>query len=174
MTAVKKARSPKVAHASGSAIDQVDTTYLQTLMGYNARRAALSIIELFLERLAPYGGQERRQVSEGIPGAIFKLTLDITHPLAYGMSPEYFSLKTGAQAYQHLKNVWNVGTISDQLMVSGFAGAEARKAQKNTTVFAVESKGSGSAIYLVDNPLFRAFWENGKFLFSNALFFAGF
>ena len=38
-----------------TAVDQVDTRYLQTLMGYNARRAALSIIELFLERLAPYG-----------------------------------------------------------------------------------------------------------------------
>lgn len=38
-----------------AAVDQVDTRYLQTLMGYNARRAALSIIELFLERLAPYG-----------------------------------------------------------------------------------------------------------------------
>jgi DNA-binding MarR family transcriptional regulator len=36
-------------------VDTVDTAYLQTLMGYNARRAALSIIELFLERLAPYG-----------------------------------------------------------------------------------------------------------------------
>jgi hypothetical protein len=35
--------------------EQIDTRYLQTLMGYNARRAALSIIELFLERLAPYG-----------------------------------------------------------------------------------------------------------------------
>jgi len=33
----------------------VDTSYLQTLMGYNARRAALSIIGLFLERMAPYG-----------------------------------------------------------------------------------------------------------------------
>ena len=38
-----------------TAIDKVDTSFLQTLMGYNARRAALSIIELFLERLAPYG-----------------------------------------------------------------------------------------------------------------------
>ncbi len=36
-------------------MDVVDTGYLQTLMGYNARRAALSIIEVFLERLAPYG-----------------------------------------------------------------------------------------------------------------------
>ena len=38
-----------------AAIDKVDTRFLQTLMGYNARRAALSIIELFLVRLAPYG-----------------------------------------------------------------------------------------------------------------------
>ena len=38
-----------------TAIDKVDTSFLQTLMGYKARRAALSIIELFLERLAPYG-----------------------------------------------------------------------------------------------------------------------
>jgi DNA-binding MarR family transcriptional regulator len=36
------------------AIDVVDTSYLQTLLGYNARRAALSIIEVFLERMAVY------------------------------------------------------------------------------------------------------------------------
>jgi len=38
-----------------SAVDPVDTRYLQTLVGYNARRAALSIIGVFLERLAVYG-----------------------------------------------------------------------------------------------------------------------
>ena len=45
----------KVAKSAASSTEQVDTRYLQSLMGYNARRAALSIIELFLERLAPYG-----------------------------------------------------------------------------------------------------------------------
>ena len=35
--------------------DAVDTRYLQSLLGYNARRAALSIIGVFLERLAVYG-----------------------------------------------------------------------------------------------------------------------
>jgi len=53
--AAKKARPSRTPPAPGLAIGQVDTTYLQTLMGYNARRAALSIIELFLERLAPFG-----------------------------------------------------------------------------------------------------------------------
>jgi DNA-binding MarR family transcriptional regulator len=55
MPIAQKTRSPKIDPASVPAIDPVDTTYLQTLIGYNARRAALSIIELFLERLAPYG-----------------------------------------------------------------------------------------------------------------------
>lgn len=54
-----KGTTPRTAPAprtrKSPSIDQVDTSYLQTLMGYNARRAALSIIELFLERLAPYG-----------------------------------------------------------------------------------------------------------------------
>ena len=33
---------------------KIDTTYLETLLGYNARRAALVIIELFLKRMAVY------------------------------------------------------------------------------------------------------------------------
>mgnify|MGYP001765290408 CR=1 FL=1 len=35
-------------------VDQVNTTYLESLVGYNARRAALVVIELFLERMAAY------------------------------------------------------------------------------------------------------------------------
>ena len=46
-----KARSRE----AGAAVDQVDTGYLQTLLGYNARRTALLIIETFLQRMAPYG-----------------------------------------------------------------------------------------------------------------------
>lgn len=38
-----------------TAVEQVNTSYLQTLLGYNARRAALSIIEGFLERMAEFG-----------------------------------------------------------------------------------------------------------------------
>ena len=45
----------KAASSEVASVEQVDTSYLQTLMGYNARRAALSIIGQFLERMAPYG-----------------------------------------------------------------------------------------------------------------------
>lgn len=39
---------------SAPAVDQVDTSYLEGLIGYNARRAALAVIEVFLDRMAVY------------------------------------------------------------------------------------------------------------------------
>ena len=36
------------------AVDEVDCSYLESLLGYNARRAALAVIEVFMERMAPY------------------------------------------------------------------------------------------------------------------------
>jgi DNA-binding MarR family transcriptional regulator len=38
-----------------NAVEKVDTRFLESLIGYNARRAALAIIEEFLERMAIYG-----------------------------------------------------------------------------------------------------------------------
>jgi DNA-binding MarR family transcriptional regulator len=35
-------------------VDQVDTSYLEGLVGYNSRRAALAVIEVFMERMAVY------------------------------------------------------------------------------------------------------------------------
>jgi DNA-binding MarR family transcriptional regulator len=45
-------KSPPVAAAQ---VTPVDTRYLESLMGYNCRRAAVSIIGLFLDRMAVYG-----------------------------------------------------------------------------------------------------------------------
>ena len=35
-------------------VDKVSTRYLETLVGYNARRAALAVIDVFMERMAVY------------------------------------------------------------------------------------------------------------------------
>ena len=45
----KSAAPPTVAPT------EVDTRYLESLVGYNARRASLAIIEVFMERMAVYG-----------------------------------------------------------------------------------------------------------------------
>lgn len=119
----------------------------------------------------PYEVSERERVKNAITGAIFKTKVDITHPLAYGYDNTYFTLKLGADAYQYLDS-GNVVYIEENknIPVAGFAGSEAQKKIDKTLVFGVENHGKGSVIYMVDNPLFRGFWENGKLFFANALF----
>ncbi|MDB5899870.1 MAG: transcriptional regulator, MarR family-like protein [Ramlibacter sp.] len=46
--------SPPSRSTSAPAVETVDTSFLETLLGYNARRAALAVIDVFLERMAPY------------------------------------------------------------------------------------------------------------------------
>ena len=36
------------------AVDKIDSSYLETLMGYNATRASIKVIELFTKRMAVY------------------------------------------------------------------------------------------------------------------------
>ncbi|MEI7785470.1 MAG: MarR family winged helix-turn-helix transcriptional regulator [Betaproteobacteria bacterium] len=43
------------AQAASEQPEPLDTHYLEGLIGYNARRAALTVIGVFLERMAPYG-----------------------------------------------------------------------------------------------------------------------
>jgi DNA-binding MarR family transcriptional regulator len=42
------------SNAPAPAVEAVDTSFLETLIGYNARRAALAVIDVFLERMAPF------------------------------------------------------------------------------------------------------------------------
>ena len=55
MATVRAPRSPASARVSAPAVvEEVDTSFLETLLGYNARRAALAAITVFLEEMAPF------------------------------------------------------------------------------------------------------------------------
>ncbi|QLG46394.1 M14 family zinc carboxypeptidase [Costertonia aggregata] len=113
---------------------------------------------------------QRENIKQAITGAIFKTKVDTTHPLAYGYDNTYFTLKLGADTYDYLENGNVVYLDADTMPVAGFAGSEAQKKIGKTLIYGVENHGKGKVIYMVDNPLFRGFWENGKLFFANALF----
>lgn len=121
--------------------------------------------------LQSHDDNEREQIKSAITGAIFKTKVDATHPLAFGYDDTYFSLKLGNSAYEYLEDGTVVYLEADSTKpVAGFAGSEAQKKIGDTLIFGVEEQGDGQVIYMVDNPLFRGFWENGKLFFANALF----
>ena len=118
-----------------------------------------------------YTAQEREYIKHTITGAIFRCTVDHTHPLAFGYTGDYFTLKLSADGYECLSNASNVVTLPEKPeLITGFAGCEALKKQPKTLVLGQENMGNGCIIYMIDNPLFRGFWENGKLFMANALF----
>ncbi|WP_142682976.1 M14 family metallopeptidase [Chitinophaga polysaccharea] len=126
------------------------------------------------EALKPYANRERESIKQFIPGAIYKVQLDTTHPLAFGYPAFYYTLKQDAHLYEFIENGgWNVGVLKKDSYLAGFVGASTRQQLKDGLLFGVKEIGSGSVIILADNPLFRSFWENGKLLFSNAVFLVG-
>ncbi|RAW03551.1 zinc carboxypeptidase [Pseudochryseolinea flava] len=123
------------------------------------------------EQLTRYEDFERKELSGYIFGAIYKIDIDNSHPLAFGLRNTYFSLKTTERRFAFLDHGWNVGVIRTKpTPIQGYAGYAANKKLENSLVFGVEEKGSGKVIYMIDNPLFRDFWENGKLIFANAVF----
>jgi hypothetical protein len=119
-----------------------------------------------------YENRDRDATRSTVPGAIFKLNIDNTHPLGYGLSKYYYSLKLNDNIYELLSDEsgWNVGTIKKDALVAGFVGQKSKEKIKDGMLLGVQKMGRGSVIYMVDDPLFRSFWENGKLLFSNAVF----
>jgi hypothetical protein len=124
-------------------------------------------------RLDSYSDFERKSISTIIPGAIFKLKIDNTHPLGFGLNSTYYSLKTNTLHYAYLKDGSNVGRIEGEPEIIGFAGSKVKPLLKNSLVFGVQPIGKGNVVYLMDSPVFRGFWEQGKLLLSNAVFMVG-
>lgn len=122
------------------------------------------------DRFLEVENAERRSISSFVPGAIVENKLDKTHPLSYGLGEQYFSLKTSENKYKLLKGAQNIIYVPKNYQSSGFIGYKLKKTLEETVTFAIDHYGQGKVIYLIDNPLFRGFWENGNLLFSNALF----
>ena len=127
----------------------------------------------FADSLKLYGDRERTALSDETPGSIYRVNIDTSHPLGYGLTGGYYALVQNAFNFDFLKEGWNVGYLKTDNYVAGFSGKNAREKLKNTLLMGVQSVGRGSIVYLADDPLFRGFWYNGKLLFGNAVFMVG-
>ena len=113
--------------------------------------------------LIPYGDREREALTNSIPGAIYKLTLDNTHPLAFGMPKYYYSLKLSDDLYEYLGDGgWNVGIIKKGAYQAGFVGQKTLTKLNDGMLLGVQNAGRGTVIYMADDPLFRDFGRTGN------------
>ena len=124
--------------------------------------------------ISVYGERDKDALRTSVPGAIYRIDLDNTHPLGYGLGKDYYTLKLSDDIYDFLgTDDWNVGTVKKDNYLAGFVGQKSKDKIKDGMLVGVQPMGRGSVVYLVDDPIFRAFWENGKLLFGNAVFMVG-
>jgi hypothetical protein len=117
-----------------------------------------------------YGEKDRDDMKEAIPGAIYKVSIDKSHPMAMTLGDYYYTLKTDDKIYAPLTKGWNVGVLKPNAYVAGVVGENVRKKLDKGLLFGVQPSERGNIIYLSTDLLFRSFWEGGKQLFVNTLF----
>jgi hypothetical protein len=123
--------------------------------------------------LPAYADRQRSALTRSTPGSIHRAWIDTTHPLGFGLSDPYFTLKRTDDAYAYLEDGWTVAALEEVAPVSGFMGHEAQQEIDDTLLYGTQPLGDGQVVYFVDNPLFRGFWYQGQVLFGNAVFFVG-
>lgn len=124
--------------------------------------------------LKVYENRERDEISDYIPGAIYKVDVDNTHPLMFGYPSYYYTLKLDADVYDFIKEGgWNVGYLKKENYMAGYVGYHLQPKLKDGLLFGVQDLGRGSVIYLTDNVIFRNFWQTGKLMLANAVFLVG-
>ncbi len=122
-----------------------------------------------IKKPVSFSKQERDQISNAITGAIYACELDPTNPLAFGYD-DYYTLRQGADHLNITAN--NVFHLKkDAKALNGFVGSRVKQQQSEASIAGYQSYGDGAIIYFIDNPLFRGFWENGKLMIANAVFF---
>ncbi|MCC5921202.1 MAG: M14 family metallopeptidase [Cyclobacteriaceae bacterium] len=122
-------------------------------------------------KLSDFENVRRESVSSKLSGGIFNTKMDSSHPLALGYESDYFLIKSGEVTLPLLKSGDNYLIHHDDMKaILGFTGSKAKDSAQGKLIMGVESVGRGEIVYMTDNPLFRAFWENGKRLYFNAVF----
>lgn len=121
----------------------------------------------------PYALANLYQGAQVTGGAIFRINLDLTHPLAYGYKePTLNVFRDHNNFAQPIKDPYGAPAIyTDRPLVSGYMSARNEKLIRNSPAIVCNNLGSGKVIALLDNPNFRAFWYGTNKIFLNALFF---
>ncbi|MES2123940.1 MAG: M14 family zinc carboxypeptidase [Gemmatimonadota bacterium] len=111
--------------------------------------------------------------AEGVPGAIARATLDLTHWLTWGYTRNKLAVPIPGDFLKPSKNGVNVVVFDEKdPVLAGFSWpGNTAKFLSGSVWASVESAGRGSVVAFAENPLFRGFWRGTAMLFTNALLF---
>ncbi len=110
---------------------------------------------------------------QSIGGAIFKVDLDITHPIAYGYHDRQLPVyKNNSVFIMPSKSRFStVAKYAKDPHIDGYITKENLEKMDKAASIVVSKIGSGRVVMFADNPNFRGAWYGTNKLFMNAIFF---
>lgn len=108
-----------------------------------------------------------------IGGAIFKVDLDITHPIGYGYQNRELPIYKNNEVWMlPSKTPYStVARYTNNAHIDGYISKENYKKLSKTASIVVSPIGKGRVVLFADNPNFRGSWYGTNKLFLNAVFF---
>jgi len=122
----------------------------------------------------PYVDARYNNGKERLGGAIFKVNLDLTHPLAYGYTTAQIPVYKNNNVFiQPSKSAYNtVAKYTESPHIDGFiSDTNLNELLKPSASLVVSNLGRGRVVLFADNPNFRGSWYGTNKLFFNAIFF---
>ena len=121
----------------------------------------------------PYAQRDTYRGAQVIGGAIFATEVDLTHPVAYGLTRERLPVFRNEDAMiERGSNPYAYPVVyTDDPLLAGYISEEKEEELRNTAAVAVTKSGKGTIIVFADNPNFRAYWYGTNKLFMNSLFY---
>jgi hypothetical protein len=119
--------------------------------------------------------RERQEWRQEVPGAIFAVTLDPAHPLAFGAGQDgnpaqTFVLHQGTTVFEPGEGIETVAYFPQTPQrLSGVISAENTRRLAQGGWLVTKQVGRGSIVLFADDPLFRLFWRSAQPLLLNAI-----
>jgi hypothetical protein len=124
--------------------------------------------------LQTYIDVQAERGAQVIGGSIFKVNVDLTHPLFYGYRNTTMPVfRNTATMIEPPLNAYAMPMQYDleAPLISGYISPQNQERIKGTAGIVVGGNGSGRIIMMTDNPAFRAFWFGTNKLMANSIFF---
>lgn len=141
---------------------------------YPSLQAALTATEDTVSwQRRPYEEFERDESARRTSGAICRVDLDLTHPLAYGYSRPWVAfLRSGSTLIEPGPSPYQTpGLYTEPLLLSGYLHPIRLGELEGKAAVNVTRAGRGAVIRLSDNPCFRGFFHGSSRMLVNALYF---
>ncbi len=120
-----------------------------------------------------YEQMDDHRAEHFIGGAIASTTIDLSHPLAYGVEDSQLAVfKRGQFSFSEPREPFvSVARFNKKPLIAGYMSQANQDNLANKTSILVQGFGRGKLIAFTDDMNFRAFWLGTSRVFTNALYF---